>query len=128
MAKRINEDAIHVLVDMKQHTESHALNVIALKPAPVQVSEAMHTFGSIASPLPRRVASSIDPCCVSMHRGRTNTGCKMGKRKHHTHGHHRLSISLFAVLTRADPRLDSSYHGASLTRRDHSNLARTHPR
>jgi len=37
IAKEINQDGIHILVDMKQHTESHALHVLSLHPAPEQV-------------------------------------------------------------------------------------------
>ena len=38
IAQEINRDGVHILVDMKQHTESHALHVLALHPAPVQVA------------------------------------------------------------------------------------------
>ncbi|KAJ1486850.1 O-GlcNAc transferase [Baffinella frigidus] len=38
MAERVNDDRILVLIDMKQHTESHALQTLALRPAPIQVA------------------------------------------------------------------------------------------
>ena len=38
IAREINEDGVHIIIDMKQHTESHALHVIALRPAPLQIA------------------------------------------------------------------------------------------
>ena len=59
VATRVNDDRVLVLVDMKQHTESHMLQAVALRPAPLQV--AWLGFPGGVSPLAPSFLFSLSP-------------------------------------------------------------------
>ena len=50
-ADRINQDGIHILVNMNGYTKGARNEIFALKPAPIQVSRSVRCYTLPSSPL-----------------------------------------------------------------------------